>query len=67
MCYFLKGIAGRYLCQLGIFRYQQLDALNTVMPYGIKKVKVTRTLTTESLSAFMPMKVQEIQDTHGIY
>lgn len=64
---YLKGIAGRHLCQLGIFRYQQLDALNTVMPYGIKKVKVTRTLTTESLSAFMPMKVQEIQDTHGIY
>ena len=64
---YLKGIAGRHLCQLGIFRYQQLDALNTVMPYGIKKVKITRTLTTESLSAFMPMKVQEIQDTHGIY
>ena len=64
---YLKGIAGRYLCQLGIFRYQQLDALNTVMPYGIKKVKITRTLTTESLSVFMPMKVQEIQDAHGIY
>lgn len=64
---YLKGVAGRHLCQLGIFRYQQLDALNTVMPYGIKKVKITRTLTTESLSAFMPMKVQEIQDTHGIY
>lgn len=64
---YLKGIAGRHLCQLGIFRYQQLDALNTVMPYGIKKVKITRTLTTESLSAFMPMKVQEMQDAHGIY
>ena len=37
------------------------------MPYGIKKIKVERTLTTESLSVFMPMKVQEIQDTHGIY
>ena len=32
-----------------------------------KKIEVTRTLTTESLSVFMPMKVQEVQDTHGIY
>ena len=63
----LKGIAGKHLCQLGVLRYQQLDGLNTAMPYGIKKIKVERTLTTESLSVFMPMKVQEIQDTHGIY
>lgn len=63
----LKSIAGKHLCQLGKFNYQQLDALNTVMPYGIRKVKVKRTLTTESLSTFMPMKVQEVQDTNGIY
>ena len=63
----LKGIAGKHMCQLGILRYQQLDGLNTVMPYGFKKVEITRTLTTESLSVFMPMKVQEIQDAHGIY
>lgn len=63
----LKSIAGKHMCQLGILRYQQLDGLNTVMPYGLKKVEITRTLTTESLSVFMPMKVQEIQDSHGIY
>lgn len=63
----LKGIAGKHLCQLGEARYQQLDGLNTVLPYGLNKVKMTRTLTTESLSVLMPMKVQEIQDTHGIY
>lgn len=63
----LKAIAGKHLCELGILKYQQLDGLNTVIPYGVKKLSLTRTLTTESLSAFMPMKVQEIQDTHGIY
>ncbi len=63
----LTEIAGKHLCQLGVLRYQQLDGLNTAMPYGIKKINVERTLTTESLSVFMPMKVQEIQDTHGIY
>ena len=59
--------AGKHLCQLSILRYQQLDGLNTAMPYGVKRIKATRTLTTESLSVFMPFKVQEIQDTKGIY
>lgn len=63
----LMGIASKHLCQLGVLRYQQLDGLNTAMPYGVKKINVERTLTTESLSVFMPMKVQEIQDSHGIY
>ena len=63
----LFGIAKKRLCQLSKFKYQQLEGLNTVLPYGLQKIKITRTLTTESLSAFMPMKVQEIQDTNGIY
>lgn len=63
----LKSIAGKHLCQLGELKYQQLDGLKTVMPYGVKKIEATRTLTTESLSVFMPMKVQEIQDMNGIY
>lgn len=63
----LMTTAGKHLCQLSILRYQQLDGLNTAMPYGVKRIKATRTLTTESLSVFMPFKVQEIQDTKGIY
>ena len=63
----LKAIAGKRMCQLGIFNYQQLDGLNTVLPYGINQIKLNRTLTTESLSSFMPFKVQEVQDTNGIF
>lgn len=63
----LDAIARKHSCQLGILKYQQLDGLNTVMPAGVKRIKVTRTLTTESLAVFMPFKVQEIQDTGGIY
>ena len=33
----------------GILKFQQLDGLNTVMPFGVRKIESFRTLTTESL------------------
>lgn len=63
----LKLTAGKYLCQLTTLKFQQMDGLNTVLPSGTKRIKTNRTLITESLSAFMPFKVQEIQDPQGIY
>lgn len=63
----LMSTARKHLCQLAVLKYQQLDGLNTVMPSGVKRINAMRTLTTESLSVFMPFKVQEIQDTKGIY
>ena len=63
----LINTANKHMCQLAVLKYQQLDGLNTVMPSGVKRIKVTRTLTTESLSVFMPFKVQEVQDSQGIY
>lgn len=63
----LIATARKHLCQLAVLKYQQLDGLNTVMPSGVRKINAMRTLTTESLSVFMPFKVQEIQDTQGVY
>lgn len=63
----LVATGNKHLCQVATLKYQQLDGLNTVMPIGVKNVQMERTLTTESLSVFMPLKVQEIQDTQGIY
>lgn len=63
----LLATARKHLCQLAVLKYQQLDGLNTVMPFGVKRIHTMRTLTTESLSVFMPFKVQEIQDSQGIY
>ena len=59
--------ASKHLCQLAILNYQQMDGLNTVMPSGVKRINAMRTLTTESLSVFMPFKTQDIQDNKGIY
>ena len=63
----LKTVARKKLCQLSTLKYQQLDGLNTVFPYGVRKINSLRTLTTESLATFIPFKVQEIQDDGGIY
>ena len=63
----IKQIASKNLCQLGILKYQQLDGLNTVLPFGVRKIDALRTLTTESLAVFMPFKVQEIRHENGIF
>lgn len=63
----LLATARKHLCQLAILKYQQMDGLNTSMPYGIRKINALRTLTTESLAVFMPFRVQEINHENGIY
>lgn len=63
----LLATARKHRCQISILKYQQMDGLNTVMPFGVKRIDTKRTLTTESLAVFMPFKVQEIQDNKGIY
>ena len=63
----IKQIASKNLCQLGILKYQQLDGLQTVLPFGVRKIDALRTLTTESLAVFMPFKVQEIRHENGIF
>lgn len=63
----LITIGNKNLCEFRILKYQQLEALNTVLPIGASYIDTTRTLTTESLSAFAPYRVQEINDDTGIY
>lgn len=52
---------------ISILRYQQEDGFNTALPYGLRSIDVTRTLTTEAAASLMPFRVQEIQDMGGIY
>lgn len=57
------------MCQFGVMQMQQLEGLAAALPYGTndKLDRINRTLTTESLSAFMPFNVQEIRHGGGIY
>ena len=63
----IEQIAGKNMCQMGTLRYQQLDGLETVLPFGVRKINALRTLTTESLAVFMPFKVQEIRHENGVF
>lgn len=63
----LLTVARKHLCQFGVLKFQQLDGLNTVMPFGTRKIDTFRTLTTESLAVFIPFRVQDIYHENGIY
>jgi hypothetical protein len=59
--------ARKHLCQFSTLTYQQMDGLNTVLPYGLRKIDALRTLTTESVAVFIPFRAQEIAHERGIY
>lgn len=63
----LLTTARRHMCQFGILKFQQLDGLNTALPFGVRKIDSFRTLTTESLAVFIPFRVQDVHHTNGIY
>ena len=63
----LLTTARKHLCQMTTLRYQQLEGIQTAIPFGVRKIDAFRTLTTESLAVFMPFRVQEVYDKNGIY
>lgn len=63
----LVSIGLENLCTFATLRYQQEDGLNTVLPYGLRRIKAMRTLTTESAAILMPFRAQDIQDPGGMY
>ena len=63
----LLSVARKHICQFQTLKYQQLDGLNTALPYGLRKINALRTLTTESAAVFMPFQAQEINHPEGIY
>ena len=63
----LLTMTRKHLCQFGVLKFQQMDGLNTVMPFGTRKIDAFRTLTTESLAVFIPYRVQDIYRENGVY
>ena len=49
----LLTTARKHLCQFAVLKYQQMDGLNTALPFGVRKIDALRTLTTESLAVFI--------------
>nr|WP_287715456.1 DUF87 domain-containing protein [Blautia sp.] len=63
----ILSVARKHLCQMAALKWQQVDGLNTVLPYGIRKINALRTLTTESTAVLIPFHTQEIMQPGGIY
>ena len=59
--------ARKHLCQMSVLRWQQKDGLDTVLPYGLRRIQAIRNLTTESTAVLIPFRAQEIMQTGGIY
>ncbi len=45
----LLTTARKHLCQFAVLKYQQMDGLNTALPFGVRKIDALRTLTTRAL------------------
>ncbi|WP_243121544.1 VirB4-like conjugal transfer ATPase, CD1110 family [Anaerotruncus rubiinfantis] len=54
-------------CSFSTLKWQQEDALNTVLPYGLRRIHALRTLTTESTAVLLPFNTQEIFDRGGFF
>lgn len=65
----LKTAARECACELSTlyFSDRQLNGLVTALPIGVNKLNMYRTLLTESASAFIPFRAQEIMDVGGIW
>ena len=63
----IRSIAGGKNCEMSVLTYQQEDALNTVLPYGLRRIDTLRTLTTESAAGLVPFSSQEIRHRGGVY
>ncbi|APB72512.1 DUF87 domain-containing protein [Paenibacillus polymyxa] len=63
----LLTTARKHLCQFSTLSYQQMDGLNTALPFGVRRVHALRTLTTESTAVFIPFRAQEVIHPEGIY
>lgn len=63
----VDSVSRKYLCQTRKLNYQQEDALTSSLPFGLNRLNVSRTLTTESTAVFMPFTSQELIDDEGMY
>ena len=63
----LRSIASRYVCDVRIFKEQQENAFNSVLPLANNMVYTDIMLHTESASIFIPFSSQELSQEDGQY
>ena len=63
----LKTAAGNYNCRFTEMRWQQENAFNTAMPYGLRRIANLRAMTTKGVASLIPFNTQEVLIPGGIY
>ncbi len=63
----LKTAAGNFNCRFTEMRWQQENAFNTAMPYGLRRIANLRAMTTKGVAALVPFNTQEVLVPGGIY
>lgn len=63
----IKTQAANLNCRFTELRFQQENAFNTAMPYGLRRIENMRTMVTENVGALIPYNTQEMLVPGGIY
>ena len=63
----LRNMGNGRMCQIEPHHYQQLEALNTVLPVGNRQVSTLRTMLTRDIAALLPFNVQELSENGICY
>lgn len=54
-------------CKLDTLQFEQQEALNSILPIGVKRVGLERTLTTANTAIFIPFTTQQLFEPGGFY
>ena len=63
----VEAVFRKKVCTTSRANFQQEDALASCLPLGNCRLKVRRTLTTESACVFMPFNSKELSQEGGVY
>ena len=58
----LRNMGNGRMCQIEPHHYQQMEALNTVLPVGNRQVSTLRTMLTRDIAALLPFNLQELNE-----
>lgn len=62
----IRNMGNGQMCQIETHYYQQMEAMNTILPLGNRQVSTLRTMLTRDIAALLPFNVQELNERQGV-
>ena len=63
----IKNLMNAKMFQIGTLRFQQLDGLNTALPYGVRHIDNFRTQTSAGTGILIPFRAEDITHNNGLF